>query len=49
MAIAEIEALPRFDLGSELIPWEQRRAAGKALRQAVPREAHAGSLSPDSG
>ncbi len=41
MAIANIESLPKFDLGSELVPWEQRRAEGKALRRAVPRELHA--------
>ncbi len=31
MAIAKIEAMPKFDLGSELVPWEQRRDDGKAL------------------
>ncbi len=41
MAIAKIEPLPTFDLGVKLIPWEQRRANGKALRRAVPRESHA--------
>jgi uncharacterized protein (DUF2252 family) len=41
MAIAKIETLPRFDLGSPMVPWEQRRANGKALRRAIPRESHA--------
>lgn len=41
MAIAKLEALPKFDLGSKMIAWEQRRAEGKALRHAIPREAHA--------
>lgn len=41
MAIAKIEQLPKFDLGIKLAPWEQRRANGKALRRAVPRESHA--------
>ncbi|MGA2371574.1 MAG: DUF2252 domain-containing protein [Candidatus Korobacteraceae bacterium] len=41
MAIAKIEPLPKFDLGSELVPWEERRAEGKALRRAIPRESHA--------
>jgi len=40
MAIAKIESLERFDLGTQLIPWEQRRSAGKKLRRAVPRELH---------
>ena len=41
MAIAKIQALPRFDLGRTMAPWEQRRAEGKALRRAIPRESHA--------
>src|SRR5215813_2799802 len=41
MAIAKIESLPTFDLGSKMAPWEERRREGKALRQAVPRESHA--------
>jgi uncharacterized protein (DUF2252 family) len=41
MAIAKIESLPNFDLGRELVPWEKRRAEGKMLRRATPREAHA--------
>jgi uncharacterized protein (DUF2252 family) len=51
MAIAKIEALPKFDLGDVLVPWEQRREEGKALRRAVPRESHAewkpGAKRPD--
>ena len=41
MAIAKIERLQEFDLGSHLVPWEKRRADGKALRHAIPRESHA--------
>jgi len=40
-AIAEIEPVPTFDLEINLAPWEQRRANGKALCRAVPRESHA--------
>jgi uncharacterized protein (DUF2252 family) len=36
-----MEPLPRFDLGSKLVPWQQRRRDGKRLRLAVPRESHA--------
>ena len=41
MAVAKMEPLPKFDLGSKLVPWEKRRRDGKALRHAVPRESHA--------
>jgi uncharacterized protein (DUF2252 family) len=41
MAIAKLDTLPKFDLGSDMVPWEKRRADGKALRRAVPRESHA--------
>lgn len=41
MAIAKIEPLPKFDMGSKIVPWEKRHAAGKELRRAVPRESHA--------
>jgi uncharacterized protein (DUF2252 family) len=41
MAIAKIEAPPKFDMGSKLVPWEKRHADGKDLRRAVPRESHA--------
>ncbi len=51
MAIAKIDSMPTFDLGSKLVSWEQRRDEGKALRRAVPREAHAewkpGAKRPD--
>ncbi len=51
MAIAKIESLPTFDLGSKLVPWEHRRDQGRALRRAVPRESHAewkpGAKRPD--
>jgi hypothetical protein len=41
MAIAKIEPLPKSDIGSKVVPWEARHAAGKELRRAVPRESHA--------
>src|SRR5215472_702387 len=41
MAIAKLETLPTFDLGSKLVPWEKRHADGKTLRRSVPRESHA--------
>jgi uncharacterized protein (DUF2252 family) len=41
VAIAKIEPLPMFDLGTEMVPWKQRHAEGKALRRTVPRESHA--------
>jgi hypothetical protein len=41
MAIAKIEPLPTFDLGTKLVPWKQRYAEGKELRRAIPRESHA--------
>lgn len=41
MAIAKIAPLPKYDLGSKMVPWEQRHAEGKALRRAIPRESHA--------
>jgi uncharacterized protein (DUF2252 family) len=41
MAIAKIETLPKFDLGSKMVSWEERRAEGKALRNKVPIESHA--------
>ena len=41
MAIAKLEPLPKFDLGTKMVPWKQRHAEGKALRRAIPRESHA--------
>ncbi len=41
MAIAKIEPVRKFDLGTKLVPWKERHAEGKLLRQAVPRESHA--------
>ena len=41
MAIAKLIPLPKFDLGRKGLSWEQRRAEGKKLRRAVPRESHA--------
>ena len=51
MAIAKIEALPTFDLGTKMVAWKQRHAEGKELRRAIPRESHAawtpGKARPD--
>jgi hypothetical protein len=41
MAIAKLERMLEFDLGQKTVPWKARRAAGKALRDEVPRESHA--------
>jgi uncharacterized protein (DUF2252 family) len=41
MTIAKIEPPPNFDMGSKMVPWEKRHAAGKELRRKVPRESHA--------
>jgi uncharacterized protein (DUF2252 family) len=41
MAIAKLEPMQLFDLGSKMVPWEQRHAEGKVLRRRVPRESHA--------
>jgi uncharacterized protein (DUF2252 family) len=41
MAIAKLEPLATFDLGTTMVPWEQRRAQGKTLRHKVTRESHA--------
>ena len=41
MARAKLEPLPKFDLGTKMVPWKQRHAEGKDLRRAVPRESHA--------
>jgi hypothetical protein len=41
MAVAKIEVPQKQDMGSKLVPWEKRHAAGKDLRRAVPRESHA--------
>lgn len=41
MAIAKMQSLPNFDLKRKVLPWEERRAEGKKLRKAVPRESHA--------
>jgi uncharacterized protein (DUF2252 family) len=41
MAVAKLRPLRKFDLASNLKSWEQRRAAGKELRQAAPLESHA--------
>lgn len=46
MAIAKLHPLPKFDLGRKSVPWEERRAEGKKLRRAVPREAHAEWVAP---
>ena len=41
MAIAKIESMLKFDLGTKMVPWKRRHAEGKDLRRAVPRESHA--------
>jgi uncharacterized protein (DUF2252 family) len=41
VARAQLEPLPKFDLGTKMAPWKERHAEGKALRRAVPRESHA--------
>src|SRR6266699_1042865 len=41
MSIAKLELPPKYDMGSKIVPWEKRHAAGKDLRRAVPRESHA--------
>ena len=46
MAIAKMEPLETFNLGTTLVSWKDRRASGKELRRAVPRELH-GEWRPD--
>ena len=46
MSIAKLELLPKYDMGSKIVPWEKRHAAGKDLRRAVPRESHAEWIPP---
>jgi uncharacterized protein (DUF2252 family) len=41
MAIASLQPVQKFDLGTKMVPWKQRHAEGKQLRRAVPRESHA--------
>jgi len=41
MAIAKMESIVKFDLGTKMVPWKQRHAEGKELRRAIPRESHA--------
>jgi uncharacterized protein (DUF2252 family) len=41
MAIAKLAPMQLFDLGSKMVPWEQRHAEGKIFRRRVPRESHA--------
>jgi uncharacterized protein (DUF2252 family) len=40
MPVAKLQ-LPKFDLEKKAVSWEERRAEGKKLRRAMPREAHA--------
>ncbi|HXE08222.1 MAG TPA: DUF2252 family protein, partial [Acidobacteriaceae bacterium] len=40
MAVAKLQ-MPKFDLQQKPVPWEERRAQGKTLRRAIPRESHA--------
>jgi uncharacterized protein (DUF2252 family) len=46
MAIAKVERVPKFDLDRKAVPWEERRAEGKRLRRATPRESHAEWTAP---
>jgi uncharacterized protein (DUF2252 family) len=52
MTIAKLAPMQLFDLGSKMVPWEQRHAEGKVLRRKIPRESHAewkpGKNRPDS-
>jgi uncharacterized protein (DUF2252 family) len=41
MAVAKLRPLPKFDLGSTMVPWKDRHAEGKEIRTKFPREAHA--------
>jgi uncharacterized protein (DUF2252 family) len=41
MAIAKLEFLPKFDLGTRMVSWKERHVEGKARRHAIPRESHA--------
>jgi hypothetical protein len=41
MSIAKLELPPKYDMGSKMVSWEKRHAAGKDLRQVVSRESHA--------
>ena len=41
MAIANLQPVQKFDLGTKMVPWKQRHAEGKELRRAFPRESHA--------
>jgi uncharacterized protein (DUF2252 family) len=47
----KLAPIEKFDLRSKMVPWQQRRAEGKALRHAIPRESHAawkpGTKRPD--
>lgn len=40
MPIAKLR-MPKFDLQQKAVSWEERRAEGKKLRRAIPRESHA--------
>ena len=41
VAIAKIESMLKFDLGTKMVAWRERHAGGKVLRRRVPRELHA--------
>jgi len=38
MAVVKLHPIAKFDLGRTPLSWEERRADGKKMRQAVPRE-----------
>src|SRR6202035_4013154 len=46
MSIANLKLPPKSDMGSKLVPWEKRHAAGKDLRRSVSRESHAEWIPP---
>jgi uncharacterized protein (DUF2252 family) len=41
MSVANLKLPPKGDVGSKVVPWEKRHAAGKELRRSVSRESHA--------
>ena len=46
MPRANLNLLPKDDMGSKIVPWEKRHAAGKDLRRSVSRESHAEWIPP---
>jgi uncharacterized protein (DUF2252 family) len=46
MPRANLSLLPKDDMGSKIVLWEKRHAAGKDLRRSVSRESHAEWIPP---